>query len=147
MGLSRLEEFKVNTKFGYKVFVKRNKRLYVGNFENKSYKINIWYNEKEFRVNNSNKFCDTIELNVDGSIRYKKGFHIFLTIEEAKKYSDFLGECVHIKNGKKNVVIRMVEFKNVVATGIQSLSHNLKVIVAEDMRILSIREMAKKGGI
>jgi hypothetical protein len=148
MCLSSIEKFKVNTKFGYKIFVQKNKKLYPEYMGYKEYKVNKWYNEKERREElESNKIVgeDYAAIYINGEIdkdnKYRKGFHIFLTRTDAEKYYT-----------SSDAVIRMVEFNSVVETGYQEKYSGyaveaLKTAVAKNMRILSIKEMNAKESI
>jgi hypothetical protein len=75
----------------------------------------------------------TTQIYSDG-ISYHYGFHILKTIEDAKKYTQY----------NNNRVIFKVEYRKIVAQGIQVRIGKLPCDVAAEMRFISIVEQPKE---
>ena len=114
-------------KYGYKVFIQEGQincnlyPLYCG--RNVQLPIGEWINRKEVnRVNN------TIQVKHNDRVvgEYKAGFHVFVDVQDAKDYAM-----------ASNEVVRKVMFKNVVASGLNSLEMNrCCTVVAGYIKIL-----------
>ena len=72
------------------------------------------------------------------SNRYENGFHVFLSKNDAEKFTEY---CC-IAHPYRGAVVLPVHFRHVVATGYQ---HGKKVVVAEEMMILAEESQKDKG--
>ena len=121
MCLKKLEDFnvqlnKVGVGTGYKVFNGKEGRLY-GEYARpgKERRVGVWLKEENFRAQR----IDT-GLERDG-VKYKRGWHIFLTRKDAVAWS-----VIHQH-------VRKVKFKGIVAMG--RTENNRAVIVAKEIFI------------
>lgn len=123
-----LEKKYKNKLFGWKVFGynKISKKLQGLYFSvSIEYPYERWLNEKDYRDKDTglDSNYNYILLNNQEGGRYEKGWHIFLTREDAKSYEPY----------NKKSIIRKVKFKNPYAYGYQNY---LKVVVAKEMLIV-----------
>ena len=92
-------------KYGWKVFRNMNGKLKsICRGNGKHFKKGVWHNEKDFRGEEERR--KTIDSHFDG--RYKKGFHVFVTLKGLKFWRDY-----------KDDIIKKVEVKDIVASGTQ----------------------------
>jgi hypothetical protein len=126
--LKKIPLKKINGKYyGYKVFRGEPKRSRNGKFSKgllygKYYNTTVAYSYDQWYKTQNDSF-----LWLGGDKGYKCGFHIYSTKKEAEQIAKKLTLPSYINT------IRKVEFKGVLATGVEGLSY---VIVAKQIRIL-----------
>jgi hypothetical protein len=138
MCLDKKTKIDIKKGIGYKLFrvVNKSKDIFFSNWDIihqldvkiKPLPLNKWINEMKYRkISGRDKKSTTIEYNCEAKKRYKKGFHIYKNLDVIKYRNN--EECGY----DAMYIIYQVEFKNVVAQGMQEHS---EVIVASDMKIL-----------
>ncbi len=112
MCLDKLKDFEVTQKHGWQVFMKRAEGYLYSRFFNHDTPIPIgkWQRDK-FRIFNKWIYME------DYSKKYKKGFHIFLSEEDAQAYGP----------NSTTYCVKKVGFKRVVAKGFQTIYNGGKM--------------------
>jgi len=117
MCLDKYKYFKLpENGIGYKVFVKIGDDEYRPPFFGHEFRLNEWiHDEREFKIEYEN----------DDNRYYPTGFHVFTNFADAQTYrGNVAGD---------GLVVRKVEFKNVVTRGLQD---KCKCIVCRSLKIL-----------
>ena len=133
MCLNVIKKIRTKKKYGYKIFLKKNSKLYrvfQGNKE-KEYPLNEAVNEFDFRDTSEN-YSPSDYIYSYGTF-YRKGFHIYVNFRDVVRAKEKLMNSNYTNNYFE---ICRVFFGDVVCMGEETIyGTSCKVIVAEQMII------------
>ena len=143
MCLNVIKKIRTKKKYGYKIFIKKNNKLYrvfQGNKE-KEYPLNEAVNEFDFRATLENYSPSDYIFSYSFSCKkdyhsygtfYQKGFHIYVNFRDAVLAKEKLAD----NNSNDYFEICRVFFGGIVCMGEETIyGTSVKVIVAEQMVI------------
>lgn len=139
MCLDTIEHIKLKSKIGFKIVAKchANDKLYpVYCDKGMPFIEKGWMSEKEYRP-----FWDNNFINIScGEQKYRSGFHIFVSLDDAISY--LYDQIPFVDEKFVRLVLYKVKFDLVVATGLQQPAR--PTVVAQKMKLLEEMELLEE---